>query len=197
MHQRTWTNVRLKVVASLSQDDTALVGVELTILKAKDKKLKAGRLTRFAPANDSPRGGLLGWRCSSIKKVRNGGDQLRWRERLRQHDTVRDALGCPIVSVLAAHVNDGKVRIDFSGASGDIPAIDLVWPEIDVGDQRSIFSFGLVEQFQGIFARRSDYYLESSVSKAFFDDALNKMVVLNDQDNQQIFHASSPNRAPN
>jgi hypothetical protein len=58
----------------LSQDDTALVGVELTILKAKDKKLKAGRLTRFAPANDSPRGGFLGWRCSGIKKVRNGGD---------------------------------------------------------------------------------------------------------------------------
>jgi hypothetical protein len=96
----------------------------------------------------------------------------------------RDPLRRPIASISAAHVNDGKGRVDFSGMSGDVPAVDLVAPKIDVGDKRSIFSFGCVEQLQSIFAGRSYYHLKSTVGKAFFDDALNKLVVLNDQDNR-------------
>jgi hypothetical protein len=67
----------------------------------------------------------LRWRCSSIMKVRNGGDKLGWRKRLSQHDAVRDTLGRPIVIVFAAHLNDGKVGGDFSGVSRDIPTVDL------------------------------------------------------------------------
>src|ERR1700729_2157104 len=123
-------------------------------------------------------------RCSSIKKLGNGGYKLRRREWLRQHDAIRDPLRRPIASVSAAHVNDGKGRVYFSGMSGDVPAVDLVAPKIDVGDKRSIFSFGCVEQLQSIFAGRSCDYLKSAVSWAFFDDAPNKMVVLSDQDNR-------------
>jgi hypothetical protein len=35
--------------------------------------------------------------------------------------------------------------------SGDVPAVDLAQPEIDVGDQRSIFTLGHVKQFDCIF----------------------------------------------
>jgi len=126
---------------------------------------------------------MLRWRYSSIKKLGNGGYKLRRREWLRQHDAIRDPLRRPIASISAAHVNDGKGRVYFSGMSGDVPAVDLVAPKIDVGDKRSIFSFGCVEQLQSIFAGRSYYYLKSTVGKACFDDALNRLVVLNDQDN--------------
>jgi hypothetical protein len=129
--------------------------------------------------------------------VRNGGDKLRWRERLRQHDAVRDAFGRPIFSVFAAHIDDRKFGVDFSRVSGDIPAVDLVWSEINVCDQCSIFPLGSVKQLNGIFTGRSCRYLESPIRKVFFDDAPDKMVVLDDQDNQHIFHAPYPRIAPN
>ena len=76
---------------------------------------------------------------------------MRWRERLRQHDAIWDALGCPIVGVFAAHVDDGEIGVDLSGVSGDIPAVDPASPEINIGHQRSIFSIGRVKQLNGIF----------------------------------------------
>src|SRR3984885_2423366 len=82
---------------------------------------------------------MLRWRCSSIKKLGSGGYKLRRREWLRQHDAIRDPLRRPITSISAAHVNDGKGRVYFSGMSGDVPAVDLDSPKIDVGDKRSIF----------------------------------------------------------
>src|ERR1700722_1119401 len=138
---------------------------------------------------------MLRWRCSSIKKLGNGGYKLRRREWLRQHDAIRDTLRRPITSISAAHVNDRKGRVYFSGMSGDVPAVDLDSPKIDVGHKRSIFSFGCVEQLQSIFAGRSYYYLKSAVGKAFFDDALNKLIVLNDQNNWLFFHPTLPGRA--
>jgi hypothetical protein len=72
--------------------------------------------------------------------MRNGGDKLRWRERLRQHDAVRDVLRRPIVNIFSAHINDGKVWIDFSGMSSDNPAVNLISSKIDVGNKGSVFS---------------------------------------------------------
>jgi hypothetical protein len=92
---------------------------------------------------------IVSSRRAGVKKLGNGNDKLRWRERLRQHDTVRDALGRPIVSVFAAHVNDGEVSVDFSGVSGDIPAVHLASPKIDVGDERSASGFLLQHALQG------------------------------------------------
>jgi len=94
---------------------------------------------------------LLGWR-SLIEKLGNGGNELRWRERLRQHDAVRDAFGCPIVKIYSAYVNDGKVRVDFSGVSCDVPPVELSRAQIDVSDECSIFAVGLVKQLDGILA---------------------------------------------
>ena len=125
---------------------------------------------------------LLGWRGwrAGVEKLRNGSDKLSRRERLRQHDAVRDTLGRPIISVFPAHVNDGKVGIDFSGVSGNIPAVDLARTEINVRDERPVFPLGSIKQLDGIFAGRSYDCLEPAVSKALFDDALKKLIVFND-----------------
>ena len=139
---------------------------------------------RKADAQHRWREQYLGYRWCAIDKLGHRSDKLRWCEGLCQHDAVRDAFGRPIVSVLAAHVDDGKVRVDFSGVSGDIPAVDVALPKIDVGDKRSIFSLGCVKQLHGVFAGRSYCYLESPLCKTLFYDALNKMVVLNNQNNQ-------------
>jgi hypothetical protein len=134
---------------------------------------------------------LCGWR-SYVEEMRNGGDKLRWRERLRQHDAVRDALRRPIVNIFSAHINDGKVWIDFSGMSSDSPAVNLISSKVDVGNKGSVFPLGRVKQFHRVVAGRSYDGLESPISKALFDDALDKMVVLDDQDHQWIFQLSAP-----
>src|ERR1700722_15440652 len=91
------------------------------------------------------------WRAG-VKELRNGGDKLRWRERLSQHNAVWDALGCPIVRIFAAHINNGKTRVDLSGGSGNIPAVDPASPKINIGHQRPIFSIGRVKQLHRVFA---------------------------------------------
>jgi hypothetical protein len=92
-----------------------------------------------------------GW-VARIEKLRNARDKLRWRERLRQHDAVRDTLGRPIIGVPSAHVNDGKVGVDFSRVSGQVPPVKLSRSQIDVCDKRSVFAFGGIKQLDGIFA---------------------------------------------
>ena len=124
---------------------------------------------------------LFGWRVR-IKKLRNGCEELRWCERLRQHDAVRHPLGSPILGIVSAHVNDGKVRVDFSSMPCDVPTVEFSRPQIDVRDKRPVFAFGGIKQLNGIFAGRSQHSLESTIAQALFDDALNKLVVFNDQD---------------
>jgi hypothetical protein len=93
-------------------------------------------------------------------------------------------LGTPLDAQSPASLPLMKVRVDFSGVSGDIPAVDLVAPEIDIGDQRTIFPLGCIEQLHGIFAGRSYHDLKSPLGEGLFDYALNKMIVLNDKDYQ-------------
>lgn len=124
-------------------------------------------------------GGLFGWRAC-IEKLRNGGDELRWCEWLRQHDAVGDTLGCPIVGFVSAHVDNGKVRVDFSSMLCDIPPVEFSRTEIDVRDKRPVFAFGLIKQFDGIFADRSYDGLKSTLVQGVFDNALNKLIVFND-----------------
>ena len=50
-------------------------------------------------------------RRSGIEELRNGGDQLRGRERLFQKDAIGTPRG-PFVGAIAGYVDDGKIRID-------------------------------------------------------------------------------------
>ena len=72
--------------------------------------------------------------------------------------------------------------------SGDVPAVQLVRPQIDVRDKCSEFPFGSIKQRDGIFAGRSYYGLKSAVAQAVLDKALNKPIIFNDQNNHLIFH---------
>jgi hypothetical protein len=76
--------------------------------------------------------------------------------------------------------------------SSDSPAVNLISSKIDVSDKGSVFSLGRVKQLHGVVARRSYDGLESPISKALFDDALDKMVILHDQDRQLIFQLPAP-----
>ncbi len=49
------------------------------------------------------------------EKLGNGGDKLRWRERLFQKDAVRNAKRGPLVRTAAGHVDNGESRINLSG----------------------------------------------------------------------------------
>ena len=104
-------------------------------------------------------------------------------------------MGCPIVGILSAHVNDGKVRVDLSGVSCDVPPIEISRREIDVRDKRSVFAFGGIKPLDGILAGRSDDSREPAFPQAVFDHVLNKLVVFHDQDKQLVFHSATPGYA--
>lgn len=71
-------------------------------------------------------------------------------------------------------------------------AIHLASSKIDVGYARLVFGIRSVKQFHSRLARRSNSYLESPVGKGIFDDRLNQRVVLDDQNDKQVFQASTP-----
>jgi hypothetical protein len=48
----------------------------------------------------------------------------------------------------------------------------------------------------GILARRCDNYFESALRKGLFHDALNELVVFNDQDDGDVFHAQLASLQP-
>jgi hypothetical protein len=58
----------------------------------------------------------------------------------------------------------------------------------------SVFAVGGIKQLDGIFAGRSYYGLKSAVAEAFLDEALNKLIVFNDQNKYLIFHLEPSER---
>jgi hypothetical protein len=79
----------------------------------------------------------LRWRRTGIEKLGNGGDQLRWRERFGQKNTMRDAVRGPLIGCRAGHVNDGESGVDLSGLLGHSPTVDPA-KKIDAGDKRPV-----------------------------------------------------------
>jgi hypothetical protein len=61
---------------------------------------------------------------------------------LVQHDAVGHAFGGPIVGAGTTHVNDGKLRIDFSRLLGNFPTIHPAF-EVNVGHERAVFGLPL------------------------------------------------------
>ncbi len=95
--------------------------------------------------------GFLRCRRTRIEKLGNGGDQLRWRERLFEKDAVRHAAHRPLVGTAAGNVDDGKFTVYFSGLFGDLPAVHRA-PETDIRYKRPVTGFPSLEQCHGFFA---------------------------------------------
>jgi hypothetical protein len=68
----------------------------------------------------------------------NRGNKLGRRERLRQHNAVRNTLGCPILRTFPAYINHAKFGINLFGLADDFPTVDLVAAQIYAGGERPI-----------------------------------------------------------
>src|ERR1700709_535115 len=53
----------------------------------------------------------------------HGSDKLRWSKWLGQKNAIRNALRGPPVGMCSGDVEDGKGRVDLSGALGYLPSI--------------------------------------------------------------------------
>src|SRR5258705_13861492 len=82
------------------------------------------------------------------EKLGNGGDKLRWRERLLQKDSVRNTMRGPLVGASTCHIDDREFRIDFSGVPGDFPAVHSA-PQLYV---RHNIAFSVTKSFVGTLA---------------------------------------------
>jgi hypothetical protein len=69
----------------------------------------------------SEEGFRLRYRRLGVQKLGNGSDKLRWRKWLGQKDAVRNALSGPFISVGTGNIDDRQIRVDRSGAPGNIP----------------------------------------------------------------------------
>ena len=136
-----------------------------------------------AASNVPPTEAALRCGCAAIEKLGNGGDELRWRERLGQKDAVGNAVRTILVGVGAGHINDGKSRVDLSGLLCDFPAAHVA-AQIDVGHKRAVFPLVSLEQGHRLFARSGNGRFKTAIAKRFFNDALNRVVVFNDEDNR-------------
>jgi hypothetical protein len=140
---------------------------------------ESSRETTRRQLRSSSRGDLRG-RCTGIEKLGNGGDELRGRERLGQKDAVGNAVRTIFVGAGAGHVNDGKIRVDLSGKPGDFPTAHTA-AQIDVGHQRAVFGRAALEQRHRLFARSGNSRFKAAIAKRVFNDALNRLVVFNDE----------------
>lgn len=75
----------------------------------------------------------------------------------------------PILGGRAGHVDDGKRRIDFSGALGDFPTVDPA-QEVYVRHEGAVIAFLALQQRHRLFARRSYCRSEAALGEGFLDD---------------------------
>lgn len=114
---------------------------------------------------------LLRWGLTGVYQLRNSCDELRWGEGLREHDTIWHAPRSPIGGAVAGYVDYWNICVDLASTTRDIPTIDLS-AKIDVSDQSPIFGLIRVQQFNGIFAGRNNFYIVSAVFQGFFEQRL-------------------------
>src|SRR5258708_7164562 len=119
---------------------------------ANGRSLQSSSRRRVKPKNpncDTARGRqirrALGCRLSSIEKLGNGRDKLRWRERLGQEDAVGYAMGWPFGCMAAGHIDNWEFRVDLSGSLRDFPTVHYT-AQLDIGHKRSIFALDAISR---------------------------------------------------
>jgi glycosyltransferase involved in cell wall biosynthesis len=84
-------------------------------------------------------------------------------------------------------VNDRKIRSSFPDLPGDLPAVQRAL-QAHVGDKRLVFGDLASEQGQRLFARRQNVRLEAALSEEILHDALQRVIVLDDQYQRRFGH---------
>jgi hypothetical protein len=79
-----------------------------------------------------------------LRKLRNGDDKLRGRERLGQKNAIRNAFRGPLLGRRAGYVNDREGRVDLSSVLRNFPTVDPA-DEIDVGHKRAILALAALQ----------------------------------------------------
>ena len=130
-------------------------------------------------------------RCTGVDELRDSRDQLRWREWLSQHDTVGNAFGRPIFGVRTAYIDDGEIRIDFSGTASNLPTIEPA-QQIDISDKRPVFAPVANKQRDRFLARGGNGDFKTAFGKRVFKNNLDIGIVFNDQDRRQLLHRYTP-----
>jgi hypothetical protein len=127
-------------------------------------------------------------RCtrSGIHELGHRGDKLCRREWLGQKDAVGNALRGPLVGMSAGHVDDRKPRVDFSRLPPDFPTIHPA-AKTDVGHECDISGLAALQQGHCLFARRCNGRFKTGIAKSLFNQALNGLVVFNNQNEKWFF----------
>ena len=94
-------------------------------------------------------------------------------------------------SSAAGHVDDREGRIDLPGRAGNFPAIQPA-RQVDVGDKRQVFDLVASQARDGFLAGDRDHGSEPAIGEGFFDDDLDVLIVLDDQDLWQFVHRPIP-----
>jgi hypothetical protein len=75
----------------------------------------------------------------------------------------------PLTKACARHLDDRKLRIDFTGMSGHVPARQLP-SQVNVSNETAEGLPVGIEPGNGSFSRVDGYHRKSSFHKAFFED---------------------------
>jgi len=118
--------------------------------------------------------------ASSIEKMENRSDKLRWQERFFQENAVGHTARGPAPDRRPGDVNDRKDGIDLSGLASHLPTVHPALQD-HVGHQRSIFDQAAFEKCDSLFTGCCDGRFEAAIGKRVFNHDLNIGVVLDDQ----------------
>ena len=83
----------------------------------------------------------------------------------------------------AAHVDDWKSGIGLPDLRRDFPAAQPALQD-DVGDERPVVFEPAPEQGKGLFARRKNVGRKAALDQDIFNDALDRVLVLDDEDHR-------------
>src|ERR1700694_1728831 len=135
------------------------------------------------------------WRATGVEKLGNGSDKLRGRERLGQQDAVGHAMGWPFGCVAASHIDNWEFRVDLSGFLRDFPTFDDA-TQLDVGHKRAVFALIPIQQGHRLLAGGGGRRFEPAIREGVLNDALQRCIVFDDQDNWLVTQRATPRTAP-
>ena len=104
-------------------------------------------------------------------------------------------MGWPFGGVAASHMDNWEFWVDLSGFLRDFPTFDYT-TQLDVGHKRAVFALGAIQQSHGLLAGGGDCRFETAIREGVLDDALQRYIVFDDQDNWLVTQYANSRTAP-